>query len=440
MHRNRRRLHRRGSSLLAAALSLAAAACTDRANPLAPAPGPGGGIPGAPITIQSLACTASLAELSVRCAPPPPEGGARGDIIVGNQGVLVQVTTSNVAYNAGTGQFTFNTTLQNLIEQPMGTTDGTTLDPGGIRVFFHSGPNVLTGTGVASVLPDGFATFTAAGQPYYQYNQVLANGVTSAAKAWTLIMPPTVLTFSFLLYVSAPVEYPNGYITMDGSLPGASYGYFHPGDTHPVFAMAKTAVGTALPGTPIAFGTTDANCATVSVGGTVTGVRSATCSITATSGAFAPGNLSFAVSGTTRTWTGAASADWANGANWGGGFVPAAADSVSIPIGVPNFPALTGAVAVRGVSVADAATLSLGAFDLTANDNVATGSTAGSGILATTGTLVLAGTASTVHGRIPSFLVTGDYTLDGDVAAVARGQVDLGKLVSPSYNLLVVSQ
>jgi hypothetical protein len=40
------------------------------------------------------------------------------------------------------------------------------------------------------VLPDGFATFTAAGQPYYQYNQVLANGVTSAAKAWTLIMRP----------------------------------------------------------------------------------------------------------------------------------------------------------------------------------------------------------------------------------------------------------
>ena len=115
---------------------------------------------------------------------------------------------------------------------------------------------------------------------------------------------------------------------------------------------------------------------------------------------------------------------------------------MSIPIGVPNFPALTGAVAVRGVTVADAATLSLGAFNLTANDNVATGPTAGSGILSTTGSLVLAGTSgtSTVHGRIPTFLVTGTYTLDGDVAAIARGQVDLGKLVSPNYNLQVVSQ
>jgi hypothetical protein len=443
MHRHRFR--RRGSSLLALALALAAAACTDRANPLAPAPGPGGpggpGTPGVPITVQTLECTASRAALTVRCGPlQPSASGVSGDIIVGNQGVYVQVTTSGVAYNAGTGQFTFNTTLQNLIEQPMGTTDGTTLDPNGIRIFFHSGPTVTSGTGVASVLPDGFGTFTAAGQPYYQYNQVLANGVTSAAKAWTLIMPPTVGTFSFLLYVSAPVQYPNGYVTLDGNLPGASYGYFHPGDTHPVVAVAKTAVGNVIPGAVFVFGTTNADCATVDAGGTVTAVRYATCSITATSGALAPGDLSFDVSGTTRTWTGATSADWAVASNWGGGYVPAVADSVSIPTGVPNFPALTGAVTVRGVTVADAATLSLGAFDLTANDNVATGPTGGSGILSTTGRLVLAGSGSTVHGRIPTFLVTGTYTLDGDVTAVAAGRVELGRLLSPNYNLKVVAQ
>jgi hypothetical protein len=442
MHSHRHhRLSRRGSSLLAAGLALAAAACTDRANPLAPAPGPGGpGTPGAPVTIQALECTASRAALTVRCSPlSPDKGGAAGNIIVGSQGVFVQVTTSGVAYNAGTGQFTFSTTLQNLIEQPMGTTDGTTLDPNGIRVFFHSGPNVTSGTGVASVVPDGFATFTAAGQPYYQYNQVLANGATSAAKAWTLVMPPTVLTFNFLLFVSAPVEYPNGYVTLDGTLPDASYGLLHPGSTHPLVAVAKTAVGVGIPGATYTFGTTDPNCATVDPGGTVTGVRYATCSITVTSGALS-GNLSFNVTGTTRSWTGVTSTDWNTATNWGGGFVPAVTDSVSIPFGVPNYPALSGAVTVRGVTVADNATLSLGSFDLTANDNVATGPTAGSGILSTTGRLVLAGSPGTVHGRIPAFLVTGDYSLDGDVTAVASGQVDLGKLVSPNFNLLVVSQ
>jgi hypothetical protein len=105
---------------------------------------------------------------------------------------------------------------------------------------------------------------------------------------------------------------------------------------------------------------------------------------------------------------------------------------------VSNLPVLTSAVTVRGVTVADNATLSLGAFNLTANDNVATGPTAGSGILSTTGVLVLGGgPASTVHGRIPTFLVTGTYTLDGDVWAVAKGQVDLGSLISPNYTLQV---
>jgi hypothetical protein len=168
-------------------------------------------------------------------------------------------------------------------------------------------------------------------------------------------------------------------------------------------------------------------------------VRYATCSITVTSGALA-GSMSFDVTGTTRTWTGATSTDWNVGTNWGGGYVPAVADSVSIPFGVPNYPALTGAVTVRGVTVADNATLSLGAFDFFAADNVATGPTVGSGILSTTGRLVLSGIGSVIHGRIPTFLVTGEYTLDGDVTAVASGQVDLGKLVSTDFNLQVVSQ
>ncbi|MFL5381504.1 MAG: hypothetical protein ACJ8GN_03190 [Longimicrobiaceae bacterium] len=437
MHSNRPR-RRRASSLLAAAVALAAAACTDRVNPLAPAPGPGGGpgIPGVPVTIQTLECAGNRAELSVRCSPVKPgETDARG-IIVGNQGVYVQVTTSGVAYDGGTGQFTFNATVQNLIEQKMGTTDGTTLDPNGIRVFFHSGPVVTGGTGVVTVVPDGFAAFTAAAQPYYQYNQVLANGITSGARGWKLVMPPTVTTFSFLLYVSTPVQYPTGYITLDGHLPGESYGYLHPGDPTPLVALVKTAVGNVVPGAVVTFGTTDANCATVDAGGTVTGIRYSSCTITATSDALM-GSLDFDISGTTYTWTGAASADWNDATNWSGGFIPAIADSVIIPAGVPHMPALTSAVTVRGVTVADLATLSLGAFNLTANDNVATGPTVGTGILGSAGRLVLGGTASTVHGRIPSFVVTGSYTLDGEVTAVASGQVDIGKLVSPNYRLLV---
>lgn len=441
-HRIRPRRH--GSSLLAAALALAAAACTDRANPVGPGgPGPGGpGTPGVPITVQALQCTGNRAALTVNCVPASPDGGPAKDILVGGQGVYVQVTTSGVNYNSGTGQFTFNTTLQNLIEQPMGTTDGTTLDPNGIRIFFHSGPTVTGGSGVASVVPDGFATFTAAGQPFYQYNQVLANGVTSGAKGWTLVMPPTVTTFTFLLYVSAPVEYPNGYITLDGQLPGYSFGDLHPDDTHNLVPVVKSNVGNVIATGSLSWGTTNADCATVDGAGVVTGVQFATCDITVTDGTRS-GSMSFDVTGTTRNWTGATSTAWDVPGNWGGGRVPVTADSVNIPFGVPNYPVLNlPAVTVRGVSVADNATLSLGANTLTANANVATGPTVGSGILATTGGLLVLGgtTGSTVRGRIPAFRVTGSYSLSGDTWAVATAQVDLALLASENYNLQVTSQ
>ena len=69
-----------------------------------------------------------------------------GDLIIGGQNVNVKLTSSNVAYNSGTGRFTFDVTVQNLIPQPLGTTDGTTLAPGGVSVFFTSGPTVTDGT------------------------------------------------------------------------------------------------------------------------------------------------------------------------------------------------------------------------------------------------------------------------------------------------------
>jgi len=235
------------------------------------------------------------------------------------------------------------------------------------------------------------------------------------------------------------VEYPNGYVTLDGHLPDYSFGNLHPGDTHPLVAVVKNNVGTVLSSGLLNYSSTNTGCAGVDATGVVTGVQAATCTITVTDGTHS-GNMSFDVTGTTRTWTGATSTDWAAGGNWSGGLVPVATDSVTIPFGVPNYPALTAPVTVRGVTVADNATLSLGAFNLTSNANVGTGATAGGGILSTTGSLVLAGSASTVHGRIPTFLVTGDYALDGDVTAVAKGQVDLARLVSTSFNLQVVAQ
>lgn len=163
--------------------------------------------------IAQLECTMTVATKSLRCAPPRSTG-ARGDIIVGSS-AYVQLNSRNVAYNSSTGQFTFEVAITNHIRQKIGTTDGTTVASTGIRPFFLSGPTVTGGTGSISVVPDGFAAFTSAGQPYYEYDEILSDNQQSAWHTWTMIMPPTVTTFSFVLYVSAPVQFPSGWVEID---------------------------------------------------------------------------------------------------------------------------------------------------------------------------------------------------------------------------------
>ena len=153
------------------------------------------------------------------------------------------------------------------------------------------------------------------------------------------------------------------------------------------------------------------------------------------------GSLVFDVGGITRTWTGAVSADWNVGGNWGLGLVPVAADSVLVPTGVPNYPVLTGAATVSDVTVADNATLDVASFTLTSTGNVATGATAPSGIVASgTGQLALAGTGKLVHGRFPRTLVSGTYSLDGTYEGSAPQTVDNGKITSENFLMRLTAQ
>jgi hypothetical protein len=429
------------SGLLAGIFLLAlGTACTDRGTPLSVAPSEPAE-PGEPgLTVAALDCTADLAALTVRCVSPPPDApGGVSDIIVGGQNVYVRLTSSNVAYDGGSGQFTMDVTLENLIEQAMGTTDGTTLAPGGIRIFFAEGPTVTAGTGTASVVPDGFDFFLEAAQAFYAYPYVLQNGAVSPGEGWTFIVQPTVESFDFMVYVSAPVQFPDGYITLNGLMPGASAGSLAPGANQPLTAVVKTAVGNVVPGETVTFGTSNADCAAVDAGtGTVTGVRAETCTVTATAG-IRGGSLSFDVTGTTRQWSGAVSTDWGVGGNWVGGYTPATVDSVLVPAAPANQPALAQAVEVAGVTVEDGATLTLGAHVLTAQADVATGATSGSGILGAGGELLLAG-AGTVHGRVPSLRVTGSYELGGDLVVVAPETIDAGLLTLAQYEMQILSQ
>jgi len=259
---------------------LALAACSDGTSPAAPEPT----VPG-PVQLVQLACRASVEEMSVRCGSGSLTGDARG-LIVGNQDVYVRLTSSSPAYNAATQAFTFNVTVQNLIAQPLGTANGTTPSPTGVRVFFPQDPTVASGSGAIAVVADGTGTFTAGGQSYYQYSgtQLGADGIlspneTSAAKGWTFTVPTTVNTFVFTLYVAADVPAPNGYV--DVTPPADTV---LAGQAQALTATVRDAVGTPLAGETVTWGTSNGGVATVDPSGNVTAVAPGTVVITATSG------------------------------------------------------------------------------------------------------------------------------------------------------------
>ncbi|HEU4559012.1 MAG TPA: hypothetical protein VFS20_14225 [Longimicrobium sp.] len=156
-------------------------------------------------SLEELRCTVSMAAETLVCERP--DGKARGDLILGGQGVRVRLTSSNVSIDPATSTLSADVTVRNLMSQPIGTPDGTTVS--GVKVFFHQLPTVTDGSGTVSVQnPDGTGTFTAANQPYFLYDAILHPQGTSAAKPWKFTVPATATAFVFSVYVAAaaPIE------------------------------------------------------------------------------------------------------------------------------------------------------------------------------------------------------------------------------------------
>lgn len=152
-------------------------------------------------------CTGSTSG-SLSCAPARPGTGDARGVITGGQNTNLKLTSSNVSYNSQTGIFQFDVTVQNLMNEAMGTPDGTVADPEGIQVFFSSGPNVTSGTGSMSVAnADGTGTFTGTNQPYFAYHEILAHNVVSQPKTWQLHVTGSVSTFNFVVYVETDLQY-----------------------------------------------------------------------------------------------------------------------------------------------------------------------------------------------------------------------------------------
>src|SRR6266566_4104581 len=171
------------------------AACADGGLPTAPAP--------PPFAARVVSCEAHVRAGTLACNVPSSNPSARisADLVLGGQGTYVALRSSQVSYD-GTTTFRADVTVQNLTALPLGTSDGTTVQ--GVKVFFHSGPTVTSGSGTVTVAnADGSGTFTGANQPYFLYNQIIQTEQVSGAKTWQWSVPNTVSTFAFQVLVDA---------------------------------------------------------------------------------------------------------------------------------------------------------------------------------------------------------------------------------------------
>jgi hypothetical protein len=443
----------------AVGLALVVIACTDRTNPAGPGDGGGGTHPrtppATPINVQALECSARVKERTVSCAAPSASraAGLPSYLIVGGQNVYVQVATVNPDYNSGTQAFTFDLTIRNLIPQPLGTTDANTLAPdaNGVRLFFHDGPTVTSGTGTITVAGDGTDNFTASNQPYYQYNAVLEEFEVSSARTWQLNMPNTVNEFTFLLMVSAAVPYPDGYIDVAGNTSVRS------GNVRTLTAVVRSPVGNIdeaatitdwTSGDPLLADYDSETGATAVVHGLRAGSVTLTVSATRVNYANAvvpvSGTHTLTVTPVRRYWTAnGATDDWNDGNNWlPDSIKPQPTDTAVVVDSLAStFPFLAQNEATGGVEVDDFTpggvipTIALGAFNLTASGDVFTTNNASIG--ATVGRVLLTGTARTVRGTLPRVTVSGTYSLDGNLTLNHNLRVQGGRLRSTSFRVRV---
>ncbi|MBV9109617.1 MAG: hypothetical protein JO306_09445, partial [Gemmatimonadetes bacterium] len=184
---------------------LVAAACRDLDAP-APALTPAA-------TRAVLTCTVRVRERAVDCGRAGGPAGARADLILGRQNVQVRLASANTAYDAATDTFRSDITVQNLLAQAIGTRDDSTVN--GVKVFYADAPAVTGGTGSVTVAnADGTGTFLASNQAYYAYPEILQPQGTSAARTWKWVVDPTVSTFAFRLYVTAPTADESAVVTL----------------------------------------------------------------------------------------------------------------------------------------------------------------------------------------------------------------------------------
>src|SRR5690606_32281727 len=114
---------------------------------------PGSDIDGRSADLKStLTCQVSVRSGEVSCgAAEGALGGGASPAVIGDQGLHVQLESSNIRYDAGSQVFSADISIRNLLDQTLGSSDVSTRDPNGVGIFFVRAPGVTEGRGSVPV-------------------------------------------------------------------------------------------------------------------------------------------------------------------------------------------------------------------------------------------------------------------------------------------------
>lgn len=164
-----------------------AAACTD--GPVGPDVNP------EPVPLASIECRVNVPALSMACSYPEEvlAGSAvRTTRLMGGQDKFVKL--ANYGNEVSNDVLSMYVTVQNLLADPLGTTDGSTVT--GVKLFVPEDPS----NGVEVLNPTGTDFFTGANQPFFLYNQILTTYEVSDPLLWQFKLNGA-STFTFKVYV-----------------------------------------------------------------------------------------------------------------------------------------------------------------------------------------------------------------------------------------------
>lgn len=161
-----------------------------------------------PPVVLAVTCTLLRNSNTISCAPATARRGpgVSGNVIFAPTGTYAQFVPFNLVQDTLKQIWSFDASLHNLLQQSIGTLDGTTVT--GSKVFVTD-IEATQGTGTVRIInPDGTGNFTAPNQRYFNYNQFVAAGGNSLAKLWKASVPNTVtaVTMDILMTTDFPAE------------------------------------------------------------------------------------------------------------------------------------------------------------------------------------------------------------------------------------------